>query len=184
VCAIQPDGVTVSMGAPRLLRGEIPMVGPINERCIEQPIEIHGQPTRTITCVSMGNPHAVTFVGSRDEAYALATSVGPSVERHAYFPRRTNAEFAFVKSRQEIDLVVWERGAGLTLACGTGACATVVAAILTGRCDEGTPVKVNLPGGPLTIRVMPELANVKMHGAAALVFDGELDLGTLVRRPA
>ncbi|HEY4176949.1 MAG TPA: diaminopimelate epimerase [Kofleriaceae bacterium] len=184
VCVIQPDGVTVSMGAPRLLRGEIPMVGPISERCIEQPIEIANQPTRTITCVSMGNPHAITFVGSRDEAYALATSVGPSVERHAYFPKRTNAEFAFVKSRQEIDLVVWERGAGLTLACGTGACATVVAAILTGRCDEGTPVKVNLPGGALTIRVMPELSNVKMHGPAALVFDGELDLASLARRPA
>ncbi|CAN5700375.1 diaminopimelate epimerase [soil metagenome] len=184
VCTIQPDGVTVSMGAPRLLRGEIPMVGPIGERCTEQPIEIANQPTRTITCVSMGNPHAITFVGSRDEAYQLATSVGPSVERHAYFPRRTNAEFAFVKSRQEIDLVVWERGAGLTLACGTGACATVVAAILTGRCDEGTPVKVNLPGGSLTIRVMPELANVKMHGPAALVFDGELDLAKLARRPS
>jgi diaminopimelate epimerase len=184
VCVIQPDGVTVSMGAPRLLRGEIPMVGPINERCIEQPIEIANHPTRTITCVSMGNPHAITFVGSRDEAYALATSVGPSVERHAYFPKRTNAEFAFVRSRQEIDLVVWERGAGLTLACGTGACATVVAAILTGRCDEGTPVKVNLPGGSLTIRVMPELSNVKMHGPAALVFDGDLDLAKLARRPA
>jgi diaminopimelate epimerase len=179
-----PDGITISMGAPRLTRGEIPMVGPLGERCIEQPIDVHGQPTRTITCVSMGNPHAITFVGSRDEAYHLAKTVGPSVENHAYFPKRTNAEFAFVKSRTEIDLVVWERGAGLTLACGTGACATVVAAVLTGRCDEGTQVQVNLPGGSLMIRVMPELANVKMHGPAQLVFDGELDLATLARRPA
>ena len=183
VCAIAPDGITVSMGAPRLTRGEIPMVGPIHERCIDQPIDVHGQPTRRITCVSMGNPHAITFVDSLDEARHLATTVGPAIERHAYFPQRTNAEFAYVRSRQEIDLVVWERGAGLTLACGTGACATVVAAILTGRCDEGIAVKVNLPGGPLTIRVMPELQNVKMHGPARLVFDGELDLAALGRRP-
>ncbi|MBL9012914.1 MAG: diaminopimelate epimerase, partial [Myxococcales bacterium] len=145
VCQLLGDKITVSMGAPRLTRAEIPMVGPLGERCIDQPIEVPGQPTRTITCASMGNPHAVTFVSSRDEAYQLATTVGPLIERHAYFPQRTNAEFAHVKSRTEIDLVVWERGAGLTLACGTGACATVVAAILTGRCDEGPAVRVNLP---------------------------------------
>ncbi|MDX2093540.1 MAG: diaminopimelate epimerase [Kofleriaceae bacterium] len=184
VCMVSADGVTVSMGAPRLTRGEIPMVGPLGERCIEQPLDIPGQPTRLITCVSMGNPHAVTFVDSREEARHLAETVGPAVERHAYFPKRTNAEFAYVKNRLEIDLVVWERGAGLTLACGTGACATVVAAILTGRCDEGPAVKVNLPGGSLSIRVMPALSNVKMHGPAKLVFDGELDLAKLARRPA
>jgi diaminopimelate epimerase len=109
--------------------------------------------------------------------------VGPAVERHAYFPQRTNAEFAFVKSRTEIDLVVWERGAGLTLACGTGACATVVAAILTGRCDEGVVVRVNLPGGTLHIRVMPDMQNVKMVGPAAHVYDAELDLAKLQPRP-
>lgn len=184
VCVVQPDGITVSMGAPRLTRAEIPMVGPLGERCIDQPIEIPGQPTRSITCVSMGNPHAITFVGSREEARHLAETIGPAVERHAYFPQRTNAEFAHVKSRLEIDLVVWERGAGLTLACGTGACATVVAAILTGRCDEGPAVKVNLPGGSLSIRVMPALSNVKMHGPAVHVYDGEIDLARLVRRPA
>jgi diaminopimelate epimerase len=183
VCVVQPDGITVSMGAPRLTRAEIPMVGPLGERCIDQPIDIPGQPTRTITCVSMGNPHAVTFVSSAEEARHLAETVGPAVEKHAYFPQRTNAEFAFVRNRLELDLVVWERGAGLTLACGTGACATVVAAILTGRCDEGTAVKVNLPGGSLSIRVMPELSNVKMHGPAQLVFDGELDLAKLSARP-
>ena len=183
VCELAGDNVTVSMGAPRLLRSEIPMVGPLGERCIDQAIEIPGQPIRTITCVSMGNPHAVTFVGSREEARHLAETVGPAVERHAYFPQRTNAEFAFVRSRTEIDLVVWERGAGLTLACGTGACATVVAAILTGRCDEGVPVKVNLPGGALQIRVMPELANVRMYGPAAHVFDAEIDLVALQPRP-
>ena len=70
------------MGAPRLTRGEIPMVGPLGERCVDQPIELPGQPTRTITCVSMGNPHAITFVGSREEARHLAETVGPAVERH------------------------------------------------------------------------------------------------------
>ena len=183
VCQLIGPKITVSMGAPRLLRGEIPMVGPLGERCVEQPIEVPGQPIRTITCVSMGNPHAITFVGSREEARHLAETVGPSIERHAYFPQRTNAEFAFVKSRTEIDLVVWERGAGLTLACGTGACATVVAAILTGRCDEGPAVKVNLPGGSLQIQVMPELANVKMYGPATHVFDAEIDLERLQARP-
>lgn len=183
VCQLLGDKITVSMGAPRLLRGEIPMVGPLGERCIDQPIDVAGQPTRSITCVSMGNPHAVTFVGSRDEAWHLANTVGPQIERHAYFPQRTNAEFAHVKSRTEIDLVVWERGAGLTLACGTGACATVVAAILTGRCDEGPAVRVNLPGGALDIQVMPELSNVKMSGPAAHVFDGTLDLAGLRPRP-
>jgi diaminopimelate epimerase len=183
VCQLIGPKITVSMGAPRLLRGEIPMVGPLGERCVEQPIEVPGQPIRTVTCVSMGNPHAITFVGSREEARHLAETVGPAIERHAYFPQRTNAEFAFVKSRTEIDLVVWERGAGLTLACGTGACATVVAAILTGRCDEGPAVKVNLPGGSLQIQVMPELSNVKMYGPATHVFDAEIDLERLQPRP-
>jgi diaminopimelate epimerase len=184
VCNVLEDGtVSVSMGAPRLLRGEIPMVGPLGERCIDQPIDVPGQPTRSITCVSMGNPHAITFVSSHEEARRLAETVGPAIEHHPYFPQRTNAEFAFVKSPLEIDLVVWERGAGLTLACGTGACATVVAAILTGRCEEGPLVKVHLPGGTLKIRVMPELSNVKMMGPAVHVYDGEIDLARLSPRP-
>ena len=183
VCEISDSGVTVSMGAPRLLRGEIPMVGPIGERCVEQAIEVPGEPTRTITCVSMGNPHAVTFVRSLEEARKLAHAVGPQIERHPWFPQRTNAEFAYVRGRNTIDLVVWERGVGVTLACGTGACATVVAAVLTGQCDEGPAVGVNLPGGHLSIRVIPGFSNVKMHGPAAHVFDGEVDPRRLVPRP-
>ena len=183
VCTLDRDGVTVAMGAPRLSRAEIPMTGPANERCVDQPIDVGGQPM-TITCVSMGNPHAITFVDSREQAFALARSVGPSIEHHAMFPRRTNAEFAHVRSRDEIDLVVWERGAGLTLACGTGACATVVAAILTGRCDEDRPVAVHLPGGTLSIRVLSGLANVMMHGPALRVFDGDLDLARISKRPS
>ena len=171
--------VRVDMGEPILEAAKIPTTLP-GAPPQEVLLPAHGL---KVTCVSMGNPHAVTFVGSRDEAWQLANTVGPAIERHAYFPQRTNAEFAHVKSRTEIDLVVWERGAGLTLACGTGACATVVAAILTGRCDEGPAVRVNLPGGSLEIQVMPELSNVKMSGPAAHVFDGTLDLSGLRPRP-
>jgi diaminopimelate epimerase len=169
--------VTVAMGAPRMARGDIPMVGPAAERCIEAPLD---GTAIAVTCVSMGNPHAIAFVASRDEASRLAATVGPVVERHAWFPNRTNAEFAHVRSRREIDLAVWERGCGLTLACGTGACATAVAAIVTGRCDD-TDLTVNLPGGALAIRV--ESANVMMRGPAARVFDGDVDPATLARRP-
>jgi diaminopimelate epimerase len=186
-CAIDAVGgvartVTVAMGKPRLVRGEIPMTGPAGERCVEQPLAIAGA-TRPITCVSMGNPHAVAFVGSRDEAFELARTVGTLVEHHAWFPNRTNAEFAHVKSRGEIDLVVWERGCGITLACGTGACATAVAAVVTGRADEGQSIRVNLPGGTLEITVQAELGGVAMKGPAVHVFDGELDLARLQPRP-
>ncbi len=156
---------------------------PDNERCVEQSLELPGEPARAITCVSMGNPHAITFVESRAEAWRLAHAIGPIVERHAWFPHKTNVEYAHVKSRREIDLVVWERGCGITLACGTGACATTVAAILTGKADEATPVRVNLPGGSLEITVLAGFTNVSMNGPATHVFDGELDLGKLARRP-
>src|SRR5262249_22039025 len=146
------QSVTVAMGRPRLLREEIPMTGPAGERCIDQPLEIDGA-TRAVTCVSMGNPHAIAFVGARGAARQLGKTGGPTVEHHAWFPNRTNAEFAHVTSRREIDLVVWERGCGITLACGTGACATAVAAVVTGRADEGVPVRVHLPGGTLEITV-------------------------------
>ena len=186
-CAIDAsDGVarsiTVAMGTPRLLRGQIPMTGPAGERCIDQPLEVAGA-SRPITCVSMGNPHAITFVGSRDEAFRLATTVGTGVEHHPWFPNRTNAEFAHMKSRGEIDLVVWERGCGITLACGTGACATTVAAVVTGRADEATPVLVNLFGGSLEITVQSGLSGVAMKGPALHVFDGEIDLDRLAPRP-
>jgi len=182
-CTTDPDGITVMMGAPRLLRGEVPMTGPAAERCIDQPYDLPGQPTRAMTCVSTGNPHAVTFVESRDLAWQLANEVGPTLERHAWFPARANIEFAHVRSRTEIDLVVFERGCGLTLACGTGACATVTAATLTGRADEGTPVRVHLPGGTLEITVLPELAEISMKGPAVHVFDGDVDPRLVVARP-
>ncbi len=181
VCELEPGGVTVAMGAPRLTRGEIPMTGPADERCVEQVIEIPGHPNRAITCVSMGNPHAIAFVASLAEAQQLAASAGPLVELHPWFPQRTNAEFACVRDRRHIELVVWERGCGLTLACGTGACATVVAAVLNGKCDEDQPVEVALPGGTLTIRVSPGMTEVKMRGPAVHVYDGDVDLEQLAR---
>ena len=182
------DTVTVDMGRPRLTRGEIPMTGPAGERCIEQPLAIPGDlvAERRITAVSMGNPHAIVFVDSADEARRLAETVGPALERHAAFPRKTNAEWAFVASRREIDLVVWERGCGITLACGTGACATAVAACLTGRADVGTEITVRLPGGPLAITVAPDYATVYMRGPARVVFEAEIDLdrAPITARPA
>jgi diaminopimelate epimerase len=174
------ETVTVQMGAPRLLRGEIPMTGPANERCIEQPLDVTGRP---VTAISMGNPHAITFVSSRDEARTLAETIGPKVEHHPWFPRRTNAEFAHVVGRREIGLWVWERGCGITLACGTGACATTVAAVVTGRCDEGEEVRVHLPGGDLIITVARGLTGVAMRGPALFVFDGELDPRAVAPRP-
>ncbi len=198
VCAITADkagqahSVTVEMGAPRLTYEEIPMLPPAasaagapssqDHRCIEQPLEIPGHATRTFTAVSMGNPHAVTFVG-RGEPMALATTVGPSVEKHARFPRRTNVEFAHLMSPTEIELVVWERGSGLTLACGTGACATVVAAVLTGRASAGVEVIVHLPGGDLGITVLPSMTNVLMRGPALHVFDGTFTPRAIAARP-
>jgi len=172
---------TVDMGEPILEGRDIPTQH--DGRVVDYPLEVEGR-VQKVTAVSMGNPHAVTFVGSRDEALALAPTVGPAVERHAWFPNRTNAEFAHVKHRREIDLVVWERGCGITLACGTGACATAVAAVVTGRADEATPIRVNLVGGSLEITVHPGLSAVSMKGPALHVFDGELDLARLQPRPA
>jgi diaminopimelate epimerase len=119
------------------------------------------------------------FVDSGEEAMRLARTIGPALEHHEWFPRKTNAEFAHVVSRREIHLVVWERGCGITLACGTGACATAVAACLTGKADPGTEIVVRLPGGPLAITVAADYSAVLMRGPARRVFEAELDLGAL-----
>jgi diaminopimelate epimerase len=185
-CTVTPgegglaDTVSVAMGRPRLTRGEIPMTGAAGERCLEQPIDLAGRQT-LITAVSMGNPHAVTFVSESGAALrALAETYGPTLETHASFPRRTNAEFARVISPAHIELVVWERGCGITFACGTGTCATVVAACLTGRAEPGREVRVDLLGGPLSITVAPDYSGVTMRGPARLVFEGSLDLAALL----
>jgi diaminopimelate epimerase len=185
-CAIEAEGeqvrtVAVQMGRPRLTRGEIPMTGPAAERVVRTPLRV-GDLTVSVTAVSMGNPHAVIFIDDpAADLLALAERHGPKLEVDPVFPRRTNVEFARVRDG-EIDLVVWERGCGITLACGTGACATAVAACLEGRTRPGREVKVHLPGGPLFITVAPEnegaeptFAGVTMRGPARTVFEAEID---------
>ncbi|ACY15768.1 diaminopimelate epimerase [Haliangium ochraceum] len=181
------EQVTVDMGRPRLERAQIPMHGPAEERCISEPLAIAGRPL-DITAVSMGNPHAIAFVDVHGaEQRALAELIGPSLERHPWFPRHTNVELAHLRRAPQsaadddgdsadsptvIELVVWERGCGITLACGTGACATAVAACLTGRARPGEAITVHLLGGPLAITVGAELDSVRMRGPATHVFDG------------
>jgi len=132
---------------------------------------------RTFLGVSMGNPHAIAFVGPGEDPEVLARVLGPGVSADPAYPEGTNVEFARVEDSGRIRLVVWERGAGLTAACGTGACATAAAAVRTARVPGDAPVWVDLPGGPLRIDVPanPE-AGVLMAGPARVVFTGELEL--------
>jgi diaminopimelate epimerase len=133
-----------------------------------------------MTAVSMGNPHAVIFIDDPEaDLRALAEEFGPALEVDPLFPRRTNVEFARIRAANgapEIDLVVWERGCGITLACGTGACATVTAACIEERLHPGVETPVHLPGGTLHITVAPDLGGVRMRGPAVTVFRAELDL--------
>ena len=171
--------VTVSMGSPKLSRGKIPMLGPADDRCLEEEYSIAGR-TLKLSAVSMGNPHAIAFVPEAGAALMkLAENLGPALETHDDFPMRTNAEFAHVHSRDAIELVVWERGVGITQACGTGACATAVAACLAGMSDCERDITVTLPGGALSIRVASDYSQVLMRGPAEHVFDGSLDLDAL-----
>lgn len=173
------ESITVHMGRPRLLRQEIPMAGEADQRCLEEPYTIGGRELQ-VSAVSMGNPHAIGFVPESGGALLhLAKSLGPSIEPHADFPQRTNAEFAHVHSRKAIELVVWERGCGITQACGTGACATAVAACLAGHCDLDTEIAVTLPGGTLVISVAEDYSQVLMRGPAVHVYDGSVDLASL-----
>ena len=166
------SSVRVDMGAPSLERPEIPMEG---EGRFVDAISAAGQQL-TSTAVSMGNPHLVTFVepGSDNSPRHLAETLGPTLERHPWFPNRTNVEFAAHNDDGSLELWVWERGCGITRACGTGACATAVAAQVTGRHPAGEPLTVHLPGGPLTIEVAEDLSRVWMDGPAEEVFQGEV----------
>ena len=165
--------VTEEMGPPRLTRSEIPLSPGGADRALRESIRARDREFR-FTAVSMGNPHAVIFLEGDDDLRMLAEIYGPTLEVAERFPRRTNVEFARVRGR-EIDLVVWERGSGLTLACGTGACATVVAACLEERLAPGAETPVHLPGGTLSITVAPDYAGVRLRGPARIVFAGELD---------
>jgi diaminopimelate epimerase len=173
------DSVTVEMGRPRFTRDEIPVAPGGTARVTREPIVVplaQGREFR-FTAVSMGNPHAVIFIDDpAEDLMALATKYGPSLETSPTFPRRTNVEFARVRKDGEIDLVVWERGCGITLACGTGACGTAVAAAVEERLPRGKEIIVHLPGGPLGITVASDDSGVRMRGPAKTVFRSELEL--------
>ena len=171
------DSVTVAMGRPRFSRDEIPLAPDGPARALRAPITALDR-TFHLTAVSMGNPHAVIFVDGGDDLRALAETYGPALEVASAFPRRANIEFARVRGA-EIDLVVWERGCGITLACGTGACATAVAAALEERLPRGRETAVHLPGGTLGITVAADDSGVRMRGPAKIVFRSELDLAAL-----
>ena len=170
VSTLQPNGqITVDMGEPRLIAAEIPTtLADADAKVIDQPLAVANK-TYRVTCVSMGNPHCITFVKNTD-AVPLA-DIGPLIENHAAFPQRTNAEFIQVVRPDYLKMRVWERGAGPTLACGTGACASLVAAVLNRKCDRKATVE--LPGGPLEIEWAPGNNHIYMTGPAVWVFSGE-----------
>ncbi len=171
------DGATVDMGEPILEGREIPVDA--DGKIIEYPLEVGGRSAK-ITAVSMGNPHCVAFV-SDDTIWKLDdhefARLGRQFEHHKFFPKRVNTEFILPTSRNHLKMRVWERGSGETLACGTGACAALVAGVLTGRADRKAVVE--LRGGNLEIewRESGERANhVFMTGEAAEVFRGEVEV--------
>ena len=167
---VQPSGqVTVDMGRPRFEPREVPFRA--DAEAPTYPLPVEGQ-ALTVSVLSMGNPHAVQVVPDVDTA--PVRTQGPLIENHASFPRRVNAGYMQVVSRSHIRLRVWERGAGETLACGTGACAAVVAGIRLGLLDS--PVRVTTRGGDLRIEWLGEGREVMMTGDAVRVFDGEIEI--------
>lgn len=160
--------VTVDMGTPERRASQIP-VALDQEQVIDEPIEVDGREYR-MTCISMGNPHAVVFV--EDVMGLPLETIGPLFEHHPLFPKRVNTEFIEVVNESEVKMRVWERGAGETLACGTGACASTVACILNHKTKD--TVTLHLLGGDLQVRWDREQDKVYMTGPARVVFDGEI----------
>lgn len=163
--------VRVDMGPPYLERSEIPMAAGAPGRVVAEEVTVAGEKL-AITAVSMGNPHAVFFVAPATDD--LINSLGPVLEKHEQFPRRTNVHAVEVLGRGEVRMLTWERGAGRTLACGTGACAVAVASALNGKTDR--KVLAHLPGGDLLIEWSDADNHVYMTGPAAEVFDGTIRL--------
>jgi len=162
--------VRVNMGPPRLTRGEIPMTGDAAARVIAEPLTVLDRTFR-ITCASMGNPHCVIFVDDADN-FPVST-YGPLIETHELFPRRTNVEFVQIISRTEVRQRTWERGAGETLACGTGSSAVTAACVLNGLTEKR--LLNHLSGGDLEME-WAEDGNIYMTGPAVEVFSGEINL--------
>ncbi len=165
--------IKVNMGKPELNPDKIPVVAE-GENVIDEEIIVDGESYK-MTCVSMGNPHAIVYMD--DVKNLEIEKIGPKFENHERFPNRVNTEFAKIIDRKTIEMRVWERGSGETLACGTGACATAVASILNGLCEDEVTLK--LLGGDLLIKWDKEENTVYMTGPATVVFDGEIDLSTI-----
>lgn len=165
------DSVKVNMGAPELCAEKIPVIsGSGKEKVIDEPVIVQGKEYK-MTCVSMGNPHAVVFMD--DVEHLEIEKIGPYFETHERFPKKINTEFVRIIDRQNVQMRVWERGTGETYACGTGCCATVVACILNGLTDETVTVK--LLGGEIVITWDREEDLVYMTGPAETVFEGEFE---------
>ena len=163
--------VEVDMGKAILTPKDIP-VNSDKERFISEPVEVDGKEYK-ITCVSMGNPHAIVYM---DDIKDLdLEKIGPSFENHKLFPDRINTEFIEVIDSHTLNMRVWERGCGETFACGTGACASVVASVLNGYCNHDEEVTVHLRGGDLKITWNSD-GTVIMKGPAALICDGDIDV--------
>ena len=169
----QVERVRVNMGVPLLHPEQIPVIGE-GDQLVSAPISVNGADYR-MTCVSMGNPHAVVFMEELDDLEIQ--DLGPLFEGHSRFPERVNTEFAQVLDEKNIRMRVWERGSGETMACGTGACAVAVAAALNGY--AGRQVTLHLLGGDLEIQWEDDDGCVYMTGPATTVFTGEIQLGEL-----
>lgn len=159
--------VEVDMGEPILAGEAIPTT--LSGHVVNHPLEVQNQSLH-ITCVSMGNPHCIVFVD--DVSQAPVDSLGPLLENHDLFPKRINVEFIQVLSTTQLKMRVWERGAGETMACGTGACASLVAAVLTGQSEREATLQ--LKGGPLKIKWSEQDNRVYMTGPATEVYTGEI----------
>lgn len=164
------EKVRVNMGPPRLKRSEIPMLGPEAARVVAEPLTVLDR-TFLISCASMGNPHCVIFV--EDVASFPVATYGPLIENHELFPNRTNVEFVQIISRNEVRQRTWERGAGETLACGTGSSAVTAACVLNGLTERS--ILNHLSGGDLEMEWAGD-GNIYMTGPAVEVFSGEIRL--------
>ena len=164
--------ITIDMGEPKLLKGMIPMQGDPSTTTIHEPYFIGGKEYH-LTCVSMGNPHAILFVENVNEI--SLEEIGPVFEHAELFPERVNLGIIHVINDHEIDYRVWERGSGITMACGTGACAAVVAASLNEKVEKYQHIKVHLPGGDLEI-TWDENNHIWKKGTAEYICHGEIEV--------
>lgn len=161
--------VSVDMGKPILERSLIPMIGKKDAQVVSEPFEINGHKL-ALTAVSMGNPHAIFFTKElKSDPHVL---FGPSIEKDARFPERINVEFVHVETPTNLHMRVWERGSGVTQACGTGACAVAVAAVLNGHSKKGEAITIHLEGGDLVITWL-STGHVRMDGPAVTVATGQ-----------